>query len=105
VDVFDALADPTRRRVLEQLATGGAQRAGELSTALQVSPPAMSRHLKILLQSGLVEDERVKDDARLRVFSLQPDALVAIQAYLDQLQMEWRTQLKSFKRHAEGKHR
>jgi DNA-binding transcriptional ArsR family regulator len=65
----------------------------------------MSRHLKVLLTAGLVSDERVKDDARLRFFKLEPDGIAAAQAYLDQLQMEWRTQLKSFKRHVEGKPR
>ena len=101
--LFDALADRTRRRVLTQLARGGTQRAGELSEALDVAPPAMSRHLRILLQSGLIEEERVKDDARMRFFKLQPEGVAAAQAYLDQLQMEWRQQLKSFKRHVEAK--
>jgi DNA-binding transcriptional ArsR family regulator len=63
----------------------------------------MSRHLKLLLGSGVVEDERVPDDARVRVFKLRPDSLAGVQAYLDQLQMEWRTQLRSFKRHVEAK--
>jgi DNA-binding transcriptional ArsR family regulator len=101
--LFDALADHTRRRVLEQLAKGGPQRAGELSTALEVSPPVMSRHLKILRISGLIADERVSDDARMRFFRLEPEAIAAAQAFLDQLQMEWRQQLRSFKRLAEGK--
>lgn len=70
-----------------------------------MSQPAMSRHLKILLASGLVEDERVAEDARIRLFKLQPESLVAVQAFLDQLQAEWRTQLRSFKRHVERKQR
>ena len=61
----------------------------------------MSRHLKILLTSGIVEDERVPEDARVRLFKLQPESLVAVQAFLDQLQAEWRIQLRSFKRHVE----
>ena len=96
------LADPTRRQVLTLL---GARphRAGELADATGMSPPAMSRHLKLLLESGVVEDERVPEDARVRVFKLKPESLVAVQAYLDQLQAEWRTQHRSFKRHVEGK--
>lgn len=104
VDVFEALADPTRRRVV-QLLGRRPHRAGELAEATGMSPPALSRHLKILLTSGIVDDERVPDDARVRVFKLQPDSLVAVQAFLDQLQAEWRDQLRSFKRHVEGKQR
>ena len=104
VDVFEALADPTRRRVV-QLLGARPHRAGELADATGMSQPAMSRHLKILLTSGIVEDERVPEDARIRMFKLQPESLVAVQAFLDQLQAEWRTQLRSFKRHVERKPR
>jgi DNA-binding transcriptional ArsR family regulator len=65
----------------------------------------MSRHLKILLTSGIVEDARVPEDARVRLFKLQPESLVDVQAFLDELQAEWRTQLRSFKRHVERKPR
>jgi DNA-binding transcriptional ArsR family regulator len=104
MDVFEALADPTRRRVV-QLLGARPHRAGELADATGMSQPAMSRHLKILLTSGIVEDERVPEDARVRMFKLQPESLVAVQAFLDQLQAEWRTQLRSFKRHVERKSR
>ena len=102
MDVFEALADPTRRRVV-QLLGSRPHRAGELAEETGMSQPAMSRHLKVLLTSGIVEDERLPEDARVRMFRLQPESLVAVQAFLDQLQAEWRTQLRSFKRHAEGK--
>ena len=98
MDVFEVLADPTRRQVL-QLLGARPRRAGELADVTGMSPPAMRRHLKVLLESCLPED------ARARVFKLRPDALAGVQAYLDQLQMEWRTQLRSFKRHAEGRGR
>jgi DNA-binding transcriptional ArsR family regulator len=104
MDVFEALADPTRRQVV-QLVGARPHRAGELAEATGMSAPALSRHLKILLQAGIVEDQRVPDDARVRVFKLQPDSLVAVQAFLDQLQAEWRDQLRNFKRHVEKKHR
>jgi len=104
MDVFEAIADPTRRQVL-QLLGSRPHRAGELADAAGMSPPAMSRHLKILLESGLVRDERVPDDARLRIFRLRPESLVAVQAYLDQVQAEWDVQLGSFKRHVEGRSR
>jgi DNA-binding transcriptional ArsR family regulator len=102
VDVFGVLSDPTRRQVV-QLLGKRPHRAGELAEATGMSQPAMSRHLRILLTSGIVEDERVPEDARVRLFKLQPASLVAVQAFLDQLQAEWRTQLLSFKRHVEGK--
>jgi len=104
VDVFEALADPTRRHVV-QLLGSRPHRAGELADVTGMSPPAMSRHLKVLLDAGIVDDERVADDARVRLFKLRPDSLVAVQAFLDQLQMEWRQQLRSFKRHVEAKQR
>ena len=100
VDVFAALADPTRREVV-QLLGGRPHRAGELADATGTSPSAMSRHLRILLTAGIVEDERVPEDARVRMFRLRPESLVAVQAFLDQLQAEWRAQLRSFRDHVE----
>jgi DNA-binding transcriptional ArsR family regulator len=98
--VLAALADPTRRRAVELLGHGP-RRAGELSTAVGVSPPAMSRHLRILLHAGVVVDERVPEDARARIFRLRPEAVVALQAWLDQLKAGWDEQLASYKRHVE----
>ena len=102
VDAFEALADPTRRQVI-QLLGRGPRRAGELATEVGTSASALSRHLKVLLDASIVEDERIPDDARVRMFKLRPDSLVAVQAYLDQLQAEWRHQLGSFKQHVEAK--
>jgi DNA-binding transcriptional ArsR family regulator len=97
---FEALADPTRRQVV-QLLGEGPQRAGQLAKATGTSAPAMSRHLRVLLAAGVVEDERVPDDARLRVFRLRHESLTAVQAWLDQVQAHWNEQLDSFKRHVE----
>ena len=79
------------------------RRAGELANAAGMSAPAMSRHLRTLLDAGLIEDERTRDDARLRVFRLRPQSFVAVQAFLDQLQADWNVQLRSFKQHVEAK--
>ena len=98
--LFEALADPTRRAVV-QLLGAGPRRAGELAEAAGMSPPAMSRHLRVLLQHGIVDDERLPDDARARVFRLRPESIVPLQAWLDQLQAHWDEQLQSFKRHVE----
>jgi DNA-binding transcriptional ArsR family regulator len=102
--LFDALADPTRRRVVELLGSQPA-RAGELAAALGTSAPAMSKHLRHLLRAGLVTDERDMTDARARVFRLRPQSVTAIQAWLDQLQAHWDVQLQSFQRHLEREKR
>jgi DNA-binding transcriptional ArsR family regulator len=98
--VFDALADPARRRVVEELGSGS-RRAGELAAAAGTSPSTMSRHLRVLLDAGVVADERPKSDARTRVFRLRPESMTAVQAWLDQIQAHWNEQLGSFKRHVE----
>jgi DNA-binding transcriptional ArsR family regulator len=101
--LFDALADPTRRRVVELLGSKPA-RAGELAAAAGTSAPAMSKHLRQLLRAGLVADERDAADARVRVFRLRPQSVAAIQAWLDQLQAHWDEQLRSFQRHVDQRH-
>jgi DNA-binding transcriptional ArsR family regulator len=98
--VFAALADPARRQVV-QLLSAAPRRAGELAAAADMSAPAMSRHLKVLLQAGIITDERTSQDARMRYFRLRPQSLTALRAWLDQLQAHWDEQLMSFKRHVE----
>lgn len=102
--VFQALGDDTRRQVVQLLSTGP-RRAGELAEATGVTKPAMSRHLRVLLQAGVVDDERRADDARVRVFRLRPASVTALQAWLDQLQAHWDDQLRAFKAHAEQRER
>jgi DNA-binding transcriptional ArsR family regulator len=96
--VLAALAEPARRQVVELLGAAP-RRAGELSAAVGMSAPAMSRHLRVLLQAGIITDERTSRDARLRYFRLRPQSMVALQAWLDQLQAHWDAQLTSFKQH------
>ena len=79
----------------------GARRAGELAATVEMSAPAMSRHLRVLRASGLVEAELVDDDARLRVYRLRPERFAALQAWLEQVQASCADQLGSFKAHAE----
>jgi len=99
-----ALADPTRRHVVELLRERP-RRAGELAAACVMSGPAMSRHLRILRASGLVKvddtEESVEQDARLRVYRLRPEPFVDLQAWLDQVQAFWSDQLEGFKAHVE----
>jgi DNA-binding transcriptional ArsR family regulator len=98
--VLDALGDAARRRAVEALREGP-QAAGELAAAAGLSAPAMSRHLRLLLELGVVADERGADDARLRVFRLRPEPFAALQAWLDQTQALWSEQLGAFRAHVE----
>ncbi|MER6433748.1 metalloregulator ArsR/SmtB family transcription factor [Streptomyces sp900105245] len=101
VDVtLSALADPTRRRIVELLHERP-QRAGELVAAFEVSAPAISRHLRVLRRSGLVEEHSTENDARVRVYQLRQEPFVALQAWLDQVQAFWTDQLGAFKEHVE----
>ncbi|MGW1616624.1 ArsR/SmtB family transcription factor [Streptomyces sp. NPDC002285] len=97
---LSALADPTRRRIVELLHERP-QRAGELVAAFEVSAPSISRHLRVLRRSGLVEEHGVEDDARVRVYQLRQEPFVALQAWLDQVQAFWTDQLGAFKEHVE----
>jgi DNA-binding transcriptional ArsR family regulator len=95
---FAALADPTRLRVVELLRERP-RRAGELAAAFDASPPAMSRHLRVLRHEGLVEEERVDDDARVRVYRLRREPFDALSAWLRELEGFWSDQLESFGAH------
>jgi len=99
---LSALADPTRRQVVDLLRTRP-RRAGELAVSTEMSAPAMSRHLRVLRAGGLVEAAGVDDDARLRVYRLRREPFVALQAWLDQVEAFWGEQLGAFKAHAEGR--
>src|SRR5262245_49521913 len=96
-----ALADPTRRSIIDLLRQKP-RRPGELADALSLNRPRMSQHLRVLRQSGLVEeDQRLDHDARIRVFRLRPEPLAAVRDWLDEVQEFWSAQLASFKMHAE----
>jgi len=98
---FVALADPTRRRVIEALRKGEL-RAGELATAVSMSPPALSRHLRALRHAGLIIERNPHEDARVRLYSLQPGAFGALRGWLDDVEEYWAEQLQAFKTHAES---
>src|ERR1700749_4183923 len=82
--VLQALADPVRLRVVEALSRSP-QRAGDLAAAAGVPAPTMSKHLRVLLAAGIVTDERSARDARVRVFRLRRESVVAVRAWLDQV--------------------
>lgn len=93
-----ALAEPTRRAVVELL-RDGPRRAGELAEALQMSPPALSRHLRVLKVSGLLVDDEPAHDARVRLYRLQPEAFDALALWVDQVRSLWTDQLRAFQAH------
>ena len=101
-DMFAALADPTRRHVVELLRTRP-RSAGELAEASGASPSMMSRHLRILADHGLVDDERGAHDARVRVFRLRREPFTALQTWIDETQAFWNEQLGAFKAHADSR--
>ena len=97
---LSALADPTRRRVIELL-IAGPRRATDLAEAVGAGRPAMSNHLRVLRLSGLVEAETPENDARARWYRLRAERLVALGAWVDQVQAFWTEQLGAFTEHAE----
>jgi len=92
--IFPALADPTRRLVFERLRNGGMS-VGEVASGLPVSRPAVSQHLKVLKDAGLVADEA---NGTRRIYHIDPAGLGAIRAWLDQF---WNDALRAFKAEAE----
>ena len=99
-----ALADPTRRAVVELLGRRP-HRAGELAEALTMSPPALSRHLRVLKTSGLVADDEPEHDARVRVYRLQPEAFETLGQWVDDVRGLWADQLAAFKDHVQRRAR
>ena len=89
-----AIADPTRRQVFERLAAGP-RSVGDLAQGLPVSRPAVSQHLKVLKDAGLVAD---RAEGTRRVYEIDPHGLGALRAWLDQF---WGDALAAFKAEAE----
>lgn len=86
---FQALADPTRRVMLERLSRGPAS-VGEMAKPLAMSLPAVMQHLAVLTEAGLVASEKV---GRVRVCRLQPEALSQVQSWIDARRAEWEGRL------------
>jgi DNA-binding transcriptional ArsR family regulator len=99
-----ALADPTRRGVIELLRQEP-RRASDLADALRMSRPAMSRHLRLLRKSGLVSESEPEHDARVRVYRLEPEPFAELRDWLTEVEAFWGEQLQAFKHHAERKPR
>lgn len=85
---FAALAEPTRRGVVELLRQRP-RRAGDLALGLSISGPALSRHLRVLRSCGLVEEASPDDDARIRVYRLKPERFADLRRWLDEVERFW----------------
>ena len=94
--VLAALADPTRRRIVE-LVGESPRTAGELHRAFPIANPAVSRHLRVLREAGVIAERRVPGDGRVRLYVLEPAALEGLSAWIGELSRMWQQQLDSFK--------
>jgi DNA-binding transcriptional ArsR family regulator len=97
---FQALADPTRRAVLDRLRQGS-QPAGKIASAFAVSRPAVSKHLRLLRRAHLVSERR---QGRNRVYQLNPAPLRAVASWLDQYRVFWRANLAGLKTFVEAEY-
>ena len=99
--VFQALADPSRREVV-RLLSAGPMRASDLASGVGLARNAMSRHLGVLRDCGLVAVELSATDARSRLYRLQGERLAEARDWIELIEREWRDQLGRFKRFAEA---
>ena len=95
-----ALADPTRRAIVEMLATRP-RRAGEVAAAFPVAHPSISRHLRILERTRVITYDRTPEDGRVRIYRLRDEPLQAVDDWLGQIRGFWQSRLHDFKRHVE----
>jgi DNA-binding transcriptional ArsR family regulator len=95
---FEVLAEPNRRRILDLLRT--AERpVGDLVEQLSVSQPAVSKHLRVLREAGLVE---VRSDAQRRIYSVRTEPLRAIDDWLEPYRRLWASRLDDLERHLDA---
>ena len=94
MDAFLALSDPTRRRIIESLADGEAA-FGELAGLFDMSRPAVSQHLKVLREAGLVA---VRKDAQRRIYRLNAEGLGELEQWLDKVKRFWGPRLDDLER-------
>ena len=95
VAVLEAIAEPTRRRILDAV-RGGERSVGELVVQVGMHQPGVSRHLKVLRDAGLVE---VRRDAQRRLYRLRPEPLMELDAWLEPYRAEWTARLDALEQH------
>jgi DNA-binding transcriptional ArsR family regulator len=97
-DVYHAVADPTRRAILDRLRRGGSP-VSELAAGFRMTRPAVSKHLGILRRARLVRERR---DGRQRIYQITPAPLEAVAQWVESYRTFWHVNLLSLKRHVEG---
>src|SRR5215468_9091703 len=97
--VYNAIADPTRRAILDRLRDGGLA-VNEIASRFEVSRPAISKHLRVLHQAHLVQEER---EGRNRVYRLNPEPLRELDRWLERYRRFWTVNLLNLKKHVELK--
>lgn len=86
MDKFHALAEPTRRQIVEMLAREGELTAGEIQSRFNVSAPAISQHLKVLREAGLVQVEK---RAQQRIYRVNPDSMLELEGWARRVRQLW----------------
>ena len=86
MDIFYALAEPTRRAILEMLAKNGQLSASNISDKFRVSPPAISQHLKVLREANLVQMEK---KAQQRIYQINTDGMHELEEWAKQMTQTW----------------
>jgi DNA-binding transcriptional ArsR family regulator len=99
MDTFTALADPNRRRMIEMLATQGQLSSSDIGGHFDISPPAVSQHLKVLREAGLVKMEK---RAQQRIYSINPEGLTDMEQWISQLRQFWNNQFDALERFLEA---
>mgnify|MGYP001817925443 CR=1 FL=1 len=94
MDTFTALADPTRRQIIESLATGETS-FGDLANKFEMSRPAVSQHLKVLREAGIVT---ARVDAQRRIYRLNDDCLDEVEEWLGRVRDFWSQRLDKLER-------
>lgn len=100
VDPFHAVADPTRRAILDRLRVGEAP-VTELASGFAISRPAVSKHLRVLREARLVHERRGGVDGRQRIYSITPAPLGEIAAWVQRYGDFWPANLENLRRHLE----
>jgi DNA-binding transcriptional ArsR family regulator len=99
-EIFGALADPTRRAMLDMLRRGS-QPAGQIAQAFPVSRPAISKHLRVLRRAHLVSERR---DGRHRVYHLNPEPIRSVDSWVRQYRVFWQSSLENLKAFVEAEY-
>jgi DNA-binding transcriptional ArsR family regulator len=97
---LSALADQNRRAVIDLLKEQP-RRAGEIAVALSLTPPALSRHLRVLRRSGLIHQQGLEQDARVRIYHLRKKPFDELRGWLEEVESFWAGELDAFSDHVE----